>query len=168
MAKIVTIQDFMKRFPDDAACLEHLMKVRYGNTPTCPKCGNENSLHRLKKEPAYVCQWCGHHVHPMAGTIFTDSRTPLAKWFYAIYLFSTSRHGVPAKELQRQLGVTYKTAFRMAHLIRLHMGKVDGDDRLSGHVEVDETVVGDATRASAVAVPLARRSSSGCLNATAT
>jgi transposase-like protein len=142
MANTLTIQDFLKRFPDDAACLDHLMKVRYGNTLLCPKCGKEGAHHRLKKEPAYVCQWCGHHVHPMVGTMFMDSRTPLAKWFYAIYLFTTTRHGVPAKELQRQLGVTYKTAFRMAHLIRLHMAGVDGDNGLSGHVELDETYIG--------------------------
>jgi len=72
--------------------------------------------------------------------------TPLAKWFYAIYLFTTTRHGVPAKELQRQLGVSYPTAFRMAHLIRQHMAGVDGDTRLGGHVELDETYIGGRKR----------------------
>ncbi len=78
----------------------------------------------------------------MAGTFFQDSRTPLQKWFYAIYLFTTTRHGVAAKELQRQLSVTYKTAWRMAHEIRKHMAKCDGDrpalftpirSKISGH-----------------------------------
>jgi transposase len=78
----------------------------------------------------------------MKGTIFTDSHTPLTKWFYAVYLFSTTRHGVPAKELERQLGVSYPTAFRMAQLIRIHMGKTDGDRPLSGHVEADEAYIG--------------------------
>ena len=78
----------------------------------------------------------------MNGTIFERSHTPLQKWFYAMYLFTTSRHGVPAKELQRQLGVTYKTAWRMGHQIRKYMGAVDGDPPLSGHVEADETYVG--------------------------
>jgi transposase-like protein len=78
----------------------------------------------------------------MQGTIFQDTHTPLAKWFYATYLFTTTRHGVPAKELQRQLGVSYPTAFRMAHLIRQHMARTDGDPSLGGHVEVDETYVG--------------------------
>ncbi len=95
-----------------------------------------------KKEPAYSCQWCGHHLHPMAGTIFEDSRTSLQYWFYAMYLFTTSRHGVPAKELQRQLGVTYKAAWRLGHKIREHMAAVDGEEPLSGVVEVDETYVG--------------------------
>jgi transposase-like protein len=78
----------------------------------------------------------------MAGTPFAKSRTALTKWFYAMYLFTTSRHGVPAKELQRQLGVTYKCAWRMGHEIRKYMADVDGDSGLSGHVEMDETYVG--------------------------
>ena len=77
------------------------------------------------------------------GTIFGDSHSPLAKWFYAMYLFTTTRHGVPAKELQRQLGVkSYPPAFRMAHLIRDYMAKIDGNSGLSGEVEIDETFVG--------------------------
>ena len=71
--------------------------------------------HKLAKMPAYACQGCGDHVHPMVGTPFYRSHTPLQKWFYAMYLFTTTRHGVPAKELQRQLSVNYKTAYRMAH-----------------------------------------------------
>ena len=137
-----TINDFLKQFPDDSSCLNHLMQVRYGESLDCPKCGKRGKFSRVKKIPAFQCAWCGHHIHPMAGTPFEASHTPLQKWFYAMYLFTTSRHGVPAKELQRQLGVTYKTAWRMGHEIRKYMGKVDGDSGLSGHVEVDETYVG--------------------------
>jgi transposase len=78
----------------------------------------------------------------MAGTIFEDSHTSLQSWFYAIYLFTTTRHGVSGKELQRQLGVTYKTAWRMEHQIRKHMAEVDGEDPLSSIVEIDETMIG--------------------------
>lgn len=137
-----TVQEFFKVFPNDDACLAHLMDVRYGASLKCPKCQKESKFHRIKKIPAYGCQWCGHHIHPMADTPFQDTHTPLQKWFYAMYLFTTSRHGVSAKEIQRQLGLTYKTAWRMAHEIRKYMGRVDGDDSLSGHVEVDETYVG--------------------------
>lgn len=137
-----TVQEFFQQFPDDNACLDHLMKIKYGEVVKCPKCEKTAKFHRIKKMPAYSCQWCGHHIHPMVGTPFQDSQTPLQKWFYAMYLFTTSRHGVPAKELQRQLGVTYKTAWRIAHEIREYMGKVDGDDTLSGHVEIDETLIG--------------------------
>lgn len=141
MPKTLTIQDFFKRFPDDATCLAHLFALRYGDDFPCPKCGVIGGFRKLAKHPAYTCN-CGHHIHPMVGTIFADSHTPLAKWFYATYLFTTTRHGVPAKELQRQLGVSYPTAFRMAHLIRKHMGMVDGDPPLAGHVEADETFLG--------------------------
>ena len=70
------------------------------------------------------------------------SHTSLHKWFYAMFLFSTSRHGVAAKELERQLGVTYKTAWRMAHKIRKYMARVDGENPLGGVIEADETYVG--------------------------
>lgn len=142
MAKQFTVTDFFKRFPDDDSCLEHLMQIRYGFEIDCPKCGKHGKFSRIRKQPAYQCAWCGHHIHPMSGTPFEKSRTPLQKWFYAMYLFTTSRHGVPAKELQRQLGVTYKTAWRMGHEIRKYMADTDGDDGLSGHVEIDETYVG--------------------------
>ena len=142
MAKAPTVQDFFKRFPDDDTCLDHLMTVRYGRALDCPSCGVHGKFHRLHKRPVYSCQWCGHQISPMEGTPFERSHTPLQKWFYAMYLFTTSRHGVPAKELQRQLGVTYKTAWRMGHEIRKYMSVVDGDDGLSGHIEVDETMIG--------------------------
>lgn len=80
-----------------------------------------------------------HHLHPTIGTLLERSRTPLQLWFYAIYLFATTRHGISGKELERQLGVTYKCGWRMGHEIRKHMAQIDGDDPLSGHVEIDET-----------------------------
>jgi len=144
--KTPTVQEFFARFPTDKACLEHLMMLRFGNPTTCPKCENEGQFAKLKKLPAYACPTCGHHIHPMVGTPFERSRTPLQKWFYAMYLFTTSRHGVPAKELQRQLGVTYKTAWRMGHELRKYMAQVDGDGSLDGHTEADETVIGGYRR----------------------
>jgi transposase len=138
----ITIREFWDRFPDDEACLTHVFNHRFGKDYACPKCQKKTNWYRIQAERAYSCQWCGHHVHPTAGTLFEDSRTPLRLWFYAFYLFTTSRHGVPAKELERQLGVTYKTAWRMAHLIRQHMEYLDGEFPLFGDVEIDETYVG--------------------------
>lgn len=137
-----TIQQFFKQFPTDDACLEHIMKVRYGLKGFCSKCGAETKFSRVSSQRAYACQWCGWHTYPCVGTPFEGSRTSLRLWFYAIFLFSTTRSGVSGKELQRALGVTYKAAWRMGHEIRKHMGFVDGDDPLSGEVEIDETMIG--------------------------
>ena len=142
MAKAPTVQGFFKQFPDDDACLEYLMQLRHGERLDCPKCGKHGKFHRIRRHPAYECAWCGFEIFPMVGTMFAKSHVPLQKWFYAMYLFTTTRHGVPAKELQRQLGVSYPTALRMSHKIRVHMGTVDGEPSLTGHVEVDETYVG--------------------------
>lgn len=144
-----TIAQFFRQFPEDETCLNHLFEVRFGQGHECPSCGRASNWYRIKAERAYSCQWCGHHLHPTVGTPFEQTRTPLQLWFYAIYLFTTTRNGVAAKELQRQLGVTYKTAWRMAGLIREHMADVDGDGPLGGftkQVEVDETYVGGYTR----------------------
>ncbi|WP_037374342.1 IS1595 family transposase [Sediminimonas qiaohouensis] len=146
--KQTNVRQFFQQFPNDDACLEHLFNVRFGQGHVCPKCERAAKWYRLQSEQAYSCQWCGHHIHPMVGSIFEKSRTPLQLWFYAIFLFTTSKHGVSGKELQRQLGVTYKTAWRMARLIRDHMAAVDGETPIGGEgkvVEVDETFVGGVT-----------------------
>jgi transposase-like protein/predicted RNA-binding Zn-ribbon protein involved in translation (DUF1610 family) len=139
-----SVREFFQRFPDEDACLNHIMAVRYGGTRfECSACGKEASHHKLAKRRTYVCAACGHHVNPTAGTILHDTRTPLVSWFYAMYLFCTTRHGVSGKELQRQLGVTYKTAYRIGQQIRELTMKAQGFDALlSGHVELDEAYVG--------------------------
>lgn len=145
MTKPLTTTQFFRQFPDDEACLTHLFNVRFGQGYACPSCERPSNWYRIKAERAYSCQWCGHHLHPTVGTPFQQTRTPLQLWFYAIHLFTTTRHGVSAKELERQLGVTYKTAWRMAGLIRQHMADVDGDEPIGGlfkRVEADETFVG--------------------------
>jgi len=149
MTRSMTVKQFRKLFPTDDACLEHLFLTRYGKEPICPKCGQINTFHRLSGLPAYTCN-CGHHVHPMAGTIFQDTRTPLMTWFHVMFLFTSSRNGVSAKEVQRQTGVTYKTAWRMCNLIRKYMGWVDGDRPLGGpdggSVEADKAFIGGADK----------------------
>lgn len=143
--KALTTAQFFRKFPDDEVCLQHLFDVRFGKGYACPSCERPSNWYRIKAERAYSCQWCGHHLHPTVGTPFEQTRTPLQLWFYAIHLFTTTRHGVSAKELERQLGVTYKTAWRMASLIRQHMADVDGNDPIGGEgktVQIDETFVG--------------------------
>ena len=139
-----TFKQFQAEYPDDAACLAQLMKTKFGGSElTCPGCGVEKAkFHPMHTRKAYACQECGHHIYPCAGTIFHKSSTPLTKWFFAIYLMTSTRHGVAAKELERQLGVTYKCAWRMAHELRKLMASADYRGPLSGHVEVDETLMG--------------------------
>ncbi len=121
--RIYTRQDFEHDFPDDAACLEWLMNYRYPDgivclSPTCPRRGQITPHHRVLSRRSYCCAHCGHHVHPTAGTIFHKSSTPLRLWFYAIYLMAVTPRAIPARQLQRELGVTYKTAWRMSTQIR--------------------------------------------------
>jgi len=137
-----TLKDFFSRFPTEQACVDHLFVTRYGQDHLCPNCNRAGRWYPLTNRRAYSCQWCGFHEYPCVGTPFEDSRTALQLWFYAIYMFTTSRHGVAAKELERQLGVTYKCAWRMAQKIREHIVFVDGDTPLSGDVEIDETMIG--------------------------
>ncbi len=112
-----TIKDFKKQFPDDNACLEYIFKYRFGYSFHCPLC-KKGSWSKIKERKAWACAWCGYQIHPLAGTIFHKSDTPLTSWFFAIYKFSNSRNGVSAKELERDLGVTYKTAWRIANKVR--------------------------------------------------
>lgn len=142
MANKFTIRDFFERFPDDEACLTYLMEARYGLRHECAKCGKNSTFHRLAKRRAWSCASCGLEVYPTAGTIFENTRTPLQHWFYAIFLFVTTRHGVSGRELQRTFGVTYKTAWRMGQQIRDLMTKANGFEMLKGHVELDEAYVG--------------------------
>lgn len=145
LAMRYTVDDFKKDFPDDDACLEAVFQERYGHVDTCPGCGVIGTkFHRIKGRKTYSCQWCGYQLSPLAQTIFHKSSTSLWKWFYAMYLFSVSKNGVAAKELERHLGVTYKTAHRMARQIRSLM--YDGDLKLGGNVEADETYIGGVAR----------------------
>ena len=137
-----TFQQFLDEYPTDEACLDKIMGMKFGPTPSCPGCGADTKFHRITKRRAYACQHCGHHVYPCVVTPFEKSRTPLQKWFFAMYLFTSSKHVVPAKELERQLGVTYKTAWRMAHELRKLMAQSDDHEPMSGEIELDETYIG--------------------------
>jgi predicted RNA-binding Zn-ribbon protein involved in translation (DUF1610 family) len=142
-----TRKQFDARFPTDDACLDHLMQVRYGRRFECPKCGKLSTFYRVKARRSYECEWrCGNQIYPTAGTPFERTRTSLKDWFFVMWLFCASRNGVAAKEVQRELGVTYKTAWRMCHLIRAYMGYVDGDWPVGGGggavVEADKAFIG--------------------------
>ncbi|SON56198.1 Transposase [Hartmannibacter diazotrophicus] len=122
------------------------MRTRYGERHACAKCGRDARYYRVKSRRSYECEYCGHQVYPTAGTPFENTRTSLRDWFTVMFMFCASRNGVSAKEVQRTIGVTYKTAWRMCNLIRQYMGYVDGDGMVggsgSGIVEVDKAFIG--------------------------
>lgn len=136
-----TVDNLHEQFPDDDACLDFMFNQQYGNLAACAKCGMANPrYYRVRGRKCYACNDCGYQLSPLANTIFHKSDTSLKKWFYAIFLFGVGKNGVSAKEIERHLGVTYKTAWRMAKQIRLMMQQ--GDNPLSGIVEIDETYIG--------------------------
>ena len=117
------------------------MNCTYYGTATrhkCEKCGRVGMFRKVTGRKQFVCP-CGKFVAPTAGTIFHKSATPLKDWFYVMYMMSTTRNGVSAKEVERQLGCTYKTAWRMCNKIR---GAMDTKKPLSGIVEIDDAYIG--------------------------
>jgi hypothetical protein len=123
-----TLRDFEDDFPDDARCLDWLTRLIFPEGIPCPKCRRVTPHHLLKKRRAYSCDYCGRHVHPTSFTRIQRSPTSLKKWFLAIYLLSKSRGRISAAQLARDLGVTYKTAWRIATTVRSAVAKNDPDD----------------------------------------
>ena len=129
----MNIKQFRQTFPDEDSCLDYLFNKQ-----------GLKGYYRVKGRKTYENS-VGKQINPLKGTIFEKSSTPLTLWFYAIYLFSVSKNGVSGKELERQLGVTYKTAWRIGHQIRKAMKE---ENLFEGTVEVDETYVGGMGRRS--------------------
>jgi transposase len=149
----MSLMEFMREFSDDETCLRHLWRERYspdGEHAFCQRCDAERVFKRYEtaqKRPAWFCSTCGFRIHPLKGTIFERSSTSLHLWFYAIYLITSTRCGISAKHLERELGVTYKTAWRIFNKIRNQlMDETHGP--LDGEVEADEMFVGGRIRES--------------------
>jgi transposase len=136
-----TFEDFNREFPDNDTCLEFIKEDRFpGGVTKCERCGVDRKHYRVSNRTAYACDHCGNHIYPLAGTVFEKSTTSLRTWFYAMYLMGSTRCGISAKQIQRETGVTYKTAWRMFRQIRTLMSE---DLRLEGpSVEIDETYYG--------------------------
>jgi transposase-like protein len=147
----MSLMEFMREWPDDAACLEWLWREKCsedGVHADCPKCEQRRAFKRYatkQRRQSWTCVGCGHHVHPTAGTIFEKSSTSLHLWFYAMYLVTSTRTGISAKHLERELGVNYKTAWRMLNKIRNELMQQDAEP-LTGEVEADETAWGGKPR----------------------
>ncbi len=142
--KKYTILDFQRDFPTDDACLEHLKNLRWPNGIECAKCQRITKHYKIKSRPAYACDICGTHVYPQAGTVLQDTRTPLRLWFHALFLMGNTRCGISAKQLERELGVTYKTAWRIFKQIRSTLN--EDVLHLLDEVEIDDTYFGGRRR----------------------
>jgi transposase-like protein len=143
--------EFMAEFPDDETCLTYLWRSRYsadGEHAMCARCERVTRFHRYgtaQQRQSWTCTSCGVHLHPTAGTMFEKSSTSLHLWFYAAYLMTSTRCGISAKQLEREIGVTYKTAWRMMTNLRRAMAD-DSRGPLSGTVEADETYFARSNR----------------------
>lgn len=139
-----TISDFLNRYSSNEKCLEEIKNIRFPKGIKCKTCKKVTKHYKIKGRLQYACANCGKHIAPLSGTIFEKTSTHLNLWFYAMFLMINTRAGISAKQLERELGVTYKTAWRIFRQIRTLMS----DDLVftKGVVEVDETYVGGKPR----------------------
>lgn len=149
MEKQPSLIEFIKKFDTEEKCIAHFARMRWPGGVTCIKC-NGSRISEFdtfgktgKPRHLYECMDCKYQFSVTVGTVFHNSHVPLAKWFVAVYLICSAKKGVSAKQLERELSVNYRTAWYMAHRIRLAM-KEDWNlvSKLSGVLEVDETYIG--------------------------
>ena len=149
----MNFQEFKKKFPSKQKIINHFIAVRYKNGLACNHCGAKEEVYAMKDTPKkFICHACNNTFSVFKDTIFENSSTDLKKWFYAIHLFLNGKKGISALQLQREIGTTYKTAWRMLRQIRLAMGnkKKKGDKKDDDHdddfmqtiIEIDETYLG--------------------------
>ncbi len=150
---MLTFETRQKIFADKTVAREYLETRRWPNGPICPHCdskkvyrikGRVNSI-RPARPGLYKCGKCRKQFTVTVGTIFEGSHIPLNKWLYAIYLMCTSKKGISANQLHRDLGLTYKSSWFMTQRIRFAMENMSKGNKLSGIVEADETYVGGKT-----------------------
>lgn len=144
VAAVIPVGEFFRRFGSEAACHEHLKNARWGRGLerfVCPDCGHRKGWW-LDKRRLVECSDCHHQTSVTAGTVLHRARTPLSKWFWAIYQTAQDKKGISAMELAKQLGVAYQTAWTMLHKLREAMAQRDEAYVLQGLVQVDETYVG--------------------------
>lgn len=140
----LTLIDFQRRFPDEKACRNYLMKMRWFVGPRCPNgCDSKVDMIRKRNADMFECRMCGKQTSPTVGTIFHKSHLPLLTWFWAIFLMATSKKGISMLYLQKQLGIkSYRAAWLMGHKIRYAMLSRDALYTLNGTVQADEIFIG--------------------------
>jgi len=134
--------DFMKKFPTEKAVIKHWLKIRYPGGVTCNHCDSPKVYQETARLKVFSCNDCRSTFSPFKDTIFEKTSTCLVKWMYAIHLFLNGKKGISGLQLKREIGVTYKTAWRMLQQIRLAMGNAENQEFFDTIVEIDETYVG--------------------------
>jgi transposase-like protein len=143
-SKPMNLVDLMHEFCDEAKCRRYIEQLRWPRGAECPRC-ESTKVYRLENRPLLLCASCEHQFSATAGTIFHDTHLPLTKWFLATMLLCESKKGMSACQIQRSLGISYKTAWYLCHRIRAAMLEV-APEKLGGTVEIDETYVGGKKR----------------------
>lgn len=135
-------------FADEGKAIEFMESVRWPDGPVCPKCGHRKAYHlkpragTRRTRKLWKCAKCRKQFTVMVGTVFEDSHIPLNMWLAAFYAMASSKKGISAKQIERSLGITYRSAWFMCHRIREAMGKEPLKGKLGGIVEADETYIG--------------------------
>jgi transposase-like protein len=139
-------KEFLKKYPTEKAIIDYFIKIRYPEGVRCNHCGSDKVYHRGKEYKVFDCNGCGRSFSVFKNTIFEHTSTDLQKWFFAIHLFLNAKKGISAKQLQREIGVTYKTAWRMLRQIRKAMEDKNNDKFYETIIEIDETYIGGKPR----------------------
>jgi transposase len=129
-----SLATFSSRFKNDDVCLEEIRRWRFPGGMFCKHCKKNTKHYKLKTRPIYCCKLCRNQTSPLVNTIFEKSSTPLRLWFYALFLMTHARANFSVKALQQELGVTYKTAWRMYNNILILMEQNNGDLLLDAEV----------------------------------
>jgi len=136
----------MKLFPKEERCINYYIKIRYPDGVRCNHCGSPKVYQETKRKKVFSCNDCKGTFSPFKNTIFEHSSTDLRKWFYALHLFLNGKKGISGLQLQREIGVTYKTAWRMLQQIRKAMGNSENKEFIDTIIEMDETYIGGKPR----------------------
>ncbi|MDD5589381.1 MAG: IS1595 family transposase [Candidatus Nanoarchaeia archaeon] len=142
----MNILEFNKRFPTQKSVIKWYINIRYNGVIHCNHCGSEDVYQRENRPKIFHCSSCDQDFSIFKGTIFEDTYTDLRKWFYGIHLILNSKKGISGCQLQREIGVTYKTAWRMLSKIRKAMSIKELKKQFETIIEIDETYVGGKPR----------------------
>jgi transposase-like protein len=139
--------EFQDKFPTEQAIIDHFTCIRYPDGVACNHCGSFEVRKRADKSKVYQCADCSNDFSIFKDTMFEDTYTDLRKWMYALHLFLNGKKGIAALQLQREIGGSYKTSWRMLHKIRQAMGNKGNIAKdFRAIIEIDETYVGGKPR----------------------